>query len=281
MQLTSKFFREPLVLFSLVAAAVFGFYALTTPEQNETIGFSSEHIADAIGNREMLVGRSLTPEEEATLINVLVNQEILVREAIARGFHLHDSKTRARLVTQMHFVMSENAPEPTDQDLIELQKQDSSRYMLPESVTFDHVFFEKDEDAAFALMAQINAGEDIPPDAGDRFWLGNRMEFYSASQLLTVLGANFSQRLKSLTPGVWAGPIRSGRGWHIVRLEQFHPPEPFPKEELDRLLREDWKTAFRQTTFDARLAEMRSNYRISLPDSDLADQVKTKDLGEN
>lgn len=278
MYLIAKFLREPLVLFSLTAAFVFGLHALAAPDRGQTIEITSATIDAAVENREMLISRGLTAKEHEELVEQILNQEILVREAVAKGIHLHDSKTRARLVTQMHFVMSEDAPEPSSEDLARLQAQDPERYMLPKTVSFDHVFFEKDKLAALALKSRIDAGEIVAEDTGDRFWLGNRMEFYTAPQILTVLGSGFATELMDLTPGVWSGPIRSGRGWHLVRLDAFHPAAPLPQADLERVLREVWKKEFREATFNAQLNEMRAAYRIVLPEESASSETDVASL---
>ncbi len=262
-----SFFREPIVLFSLTAGAVFGLHAIAGGPTGKAVEIRPESIAGSIEMRQDLIGRQLTSAERDEIVETLVRQEILVQEAAARGLHLHDSKTRERLVTQMYFVMTEDAPAPRPEDLTALYDADPERYMFPKSVSFDHVFFETDHTAAQTLMDQINAGDDVPQDAGDRFWLGNRLEYYGPGQLVTVLGWDFSAQIQELEPGEWAGPIRSGRGWHIVRLDAFHPPEILPPDELDRRLREDWTQAYRERSFERRLDEMRASYKIDLPSS--------------
>ncbi|MDU9006861.1 peptidylprolyl isomerase [Sedimentitalea todarodis] len=270
-------FREPMMLFSLTAAAVFGLHALSGDDDaHKVIKVSPEAIAGSLSLRQDLIGRQLTADERDEIVEKLVRQEILVQEAAARGLHLHDSKTRERLVTQMYFVMTEDAPEPRPEDLSAFYESNPDRYMLPKTVTFDHVFFETDQTAAQTLMDQINAGGEIPEDAGDTFWLGNRLEHYGPGQLVTVLGWEFGAQIRDLELGVWTGPIRSGRGWHLVRLDAFNPPKALPPEELNRRLREDWTQAYSQRSFEKRLDVMRASYTINLPSTEEVQATKPR-----
>lgn len=84
---------------------------------------------------------------------------------------------------------------------------------------------------------------------------------------MTVLGWDFSAQIRELEPGEWTGPIRSGRGWHLVRLDAFHPPKTLPPDELNRILREEWTQAYSQRSFERRLDDMRASYKIDLPSS--------------
>ncbi|WP_223426112.1 peptidylprolyl isomerase [Tateyamaria pelophila] len=94
---------------------------------------------------------------------------------------------------------------------------------------------------------------------------------------MTVLGWDFSAQIRELEPGEWTGPIRSGRGWHLVRLDAFHPPKTLPPDELNRILREDWTQAYSQRSFERRLDNMRASYKIDLPSS-MEPQTRLPDL---
>ena len=270
MRIILKFVREPLVMFCAAAIFVFALHELTVPDRREVIDISPEALARAFDQRQAILGRPLNPKEQAGIIDQLIRQEILVREAIARNFHLHDFKTRARLVSQMHFVMAEEAPDPSAPDLAALHAEAPERYMTPKTVTFDHIFFATDEAAASLLMTGLAAGEQAPEAAGDRFWLGSRMERYCFEQINSVLGVEFAMSLTGLQPGSWAGPIRSARGWHLVRLESFQLPAPLSAEETNRRLHENWKKTFSARTFAQRLEEMKRGYRINIPLGDWA-----------
>ena len=103
--------------------------------------------------------------------------------------------------------------------------------MTPRKVTFEHVFFETNPSEADAWYKLARSQGDIPADVGDMFWLGRRMEQYSASQLLTVLGDEFVKQLKDLPLNEWSEPIQSARGAHIVRLEEVHEPRHRRRED--------------------------------------------------
>jgi len=55
--------------------------------------------------------------------------------------------------------------------------------------------------------------------------------------------------------GVWSGPLRSGYGWHLVKVEAREPPQPPNLAEIDQDLRADWREAeqakHRQQALDA------------------------------
>lgn len=275
--LIKKICREPLVGFAAAALAIFAFDPMMSETEPETILLSPESVDLMIANRAALLGRELTPTERQTMVQNLADQEVLVREAVKLGLYLHDPKTRKRLIDQMHFLMAKRAPEPTPEDLERLRAERPDRYLYPRTISFEHVFFKSGPEPAQKLLPALTAGAAVPDSAGDRFWLGRELENYTFPQLLTLLGHDFVQSVRPLQPGTWSGPIRSARGWHVVRILAVHDPKPLPDLELQRRLREDWEAAYRRRTYDAQLADMRKHYRVDLA---VAPQVDVTDVSE-
>ena len=263
--------REPLVGFAAAALAIFTFNAMMAEPEQETILLAPESVELMMDNRAALMGRDLTQEERQQVVRDLADQEVLVREAVRLGLYMHDPKTRKRLIDQMHFLMAKRAPEPSREDLERLRADRPNRYLFPRTISFDHVFFVSGPEPVQALLQNLAEDGAAPDGAGDRFWLGRRLEDYTVSQLLTLLGSDFVQSLDTLEPGAWAGPIRSARGWHAVRITARHDPKPLPDQELQRRLREDWEAEYRRQTYDAQLADMRRHYRIDLADTPTPD----------
>lgn len=265
--LLRRMLREPLAGFALAAFAIFGLDILLSdaePER-EIIALSADAVQVILDNHAAMLGRSLTEAERDAQIRTLADQEVLVREAVKLGLYQHDPTTRKRLINQMHFLMAQNAPPPTSEDIAALRQANPERYLFPPTISFRHVFFETDETAARDLLQALQSGAALADDIGDRFWLGRDLEAYTAQQLLALFGFDFVSRIKQLTPGDWSGPLRSARGWHVVRVNAFNEASPLPEEELQRRLSEDWQSEFRRRTYDAQLAEMRRNYRIDVP----------------
>lgn len=269
-------FREPLFGFCIVGVLVFGLDASFSEPERPRILIETGTVDRFVEERELVLGRTLSAAEREDIVTRLVDSEILAREAVARDLHLNDLKLRESLAARMNFLLEDAAIEPTDEDLASLRTARPDRYMLPKTVTFRHAFFPKSEIAADAALVEIRAGRLDPAKAGERFWLGHRMERYAASQLLTVLGGSFVSVLRNLPQAEWAGPVQSGRGWHLVYLEGFHEPEALPPEELDRRLREDWQEQQQRVNRDAAIAELRAGYTIDVIDPDAAADGKNR-----
>ena len=258
--------REPLIGFLLLGGGIFLLNAWASEPERQQIVLSSPVADDLLKLQSELLDRPLAPPERQATIQAYLDNEVLVREAVARGLYLNDARVRKRLTDKMNFLLSDEPPEPTGADLQTLFEADPKRYQTPKSISFEHLFFNAEEAAAKAEMARIRGGEEPVEDAGDRFWLGRHMPHYAADQLLTLFGQEFERTLRELPIGEWRGPIRSASGWHLVRVLDRHEPEDLPEHERLRRLRADWDAQHREQSRKLRLAELRNHYEIVMPE---------------
>ncbi len=262
----SSFLKDPLIGFIFLGGMIFFLNAVFADPDRESIQLKSETVDNLVQMRRELLGRDLTEDERLELVENHINQEILVSEAVARGLHLLDSRVRDRLVRKMYFLIDQEPPEPTESELRSFYEANQENYMLPPAVTFEHIFYggEKGRRAAHTLLSKIRSGQVPTSDEGDPFWLGRKMEFYTAGQLASVLGFGFTGALQQLPLTNWAGPIRSARGWHVVRLDARHPAEPLPQDELQRRLRKDWAEQWKLDRRAQQINLLRNQYDVAM-----------------
>jgi len=256
-----------MLAFALAGGAIFAAYAQFGSEERPTIVVSDELVQTMVDDRKLTLDRDLSEREREQLIDDYVNNEILVQEAVARGLYRLDAKVRRRLVGKMNFLLAEEPPEPTSQQLQALFDANPDAYLTPRSVSFEHVFFRDRKPDASGLLEDLRASRLQLQDAGDRFWLGSRMERYTSRQLLMLLGFRFDQALRRLPVGEWQGPIESGRGWHLVRVTERHEPRLLPDDVLQLQLVENWKNDWRKRRRDETFAALRARYDVVLPGS--------------
>jgi len=263
---STRRWRQPITLLAgLAIGGVIGF-GLAQIKGHPTIELNAVAIAQKRDAQAAGLGRPLSPAENQALVDSMLNQEVLVREAAALGIHLKNADVRKHLVLAMGHVLAVDVPQPSDADLASLQQREPERYMTPETVTFEHIFFKTDKAGAKALAQDLADGKEAPTPAGDVFWLGRRFENYDFAQLLAVLGPDFTTQLKDLPIGEWAGPVQSGRGWHLVKVEGFHSPIRLPEADMKRLLLDDWTKEARITSFGRQLDTLKEKYQIHAPD---------------
>ena len=87
----------------------------------------------------------------------------------------------------------------------------------------------------------------------------------SSEDVASVFGRSFAQALFDVVPGRWAGPIESGYGWHLVRVDQLTPSRVPDFSVVESEVRADWISERREDVRREAFAELRDRYQVVLP----------------
>ena len=247
--------REPLFLFLVMGALLFGLYAL--------VGDRSQESADALqiqvtaadidllrAGWERQMGRPPRPEQLQRLTDNFIREEVLVREALALGLDRDDTVVRRRLAQKMNFLVEDLAllNEPTEADLRGYFERRPELYRLSPRISFTHIYFSLDRrgDSANAdaerALNQLSATEQPPlraPELGDPFMLQYSHSLQSPQEVSQLFGQSFADALFDLEPGNWQGPVESSYGLHLVQVSD-RVEEQLPEMSLvhDQILRD-------------------------------------------
>ena len=167
-----RLLKDPLVHFLLIGAALFGASAWRGEmirAGRERITISAEKITKARDTAGLAQGRELSPAELNDLVESMVREEVLYREALALGLDKDDDEVRRRLVEKMNYLTQDLAdPAASPDELRAFYGASPELFTIPPLVSFDQVFFspsergEKLEADAAAGLAALRAGK--PPD---------------------------------------------------------------------------------------------------------------------
>ncbi len=254
-----RILSDPLLIFCLLGAGCFLLFDALTEDR--------EAIIVTAGVREMLIddftvlrGRPPDERDQAALIERFISEEILFREALARGLHLGDSRLRLILIDKMRFLLADIPREPTEEELVGYYVDHLARYTSEPRYSLRNIYFRNGPDDPEAILSKLRNGGNVSGDPG--FWLGNDIRGYHASVLRNVLGPNLLPMIELMEVGDWAGPIQSPRGYHFIRLDEVIPSQPMRYEEVRNQVREDWTSNRRNASIDQRVQALRDNYAI-------------------
>jgi parvulin-like peptidyl-prolyl isomerase len=86
-------------------------------------------------------------------------------------------------------------------------------------------------------------------------------------QVAAVFGSAFVASILALKDeSSWQGPVESGFGWHLVRLESRTPTRVPAFAEVEAAVRIDWIEEQRADTQRKTFAALRRRYTVVLPD---------------
>ena len=195
-----------------------------------------------------------------------IDEEVLYREAIARGLDRDDPVIHQRIAEQMAYVLDHATPvaEPTEAELRAWFDAHRERWAVPEHVDFTHVFVAGTDAAADArideLAAALAAGA-APERLGDRFSGGHRYRGRRIADLALAFGDEFVTGLAAQPLGTWVRR-RSRHGLHLVRVDRVDAPRDadFARARLD--VRKEWLDAHRADAGREAMRGLRAGWTI-------------------
>ena len=230
-----RWYRQPLVHFLLTGAAVFFAYTwLASMSGKDRIVISQALIEGLCRDYRQRTGAAPSPAEKQALIENLVDDEVLMREALNMGIDRGDPILRRRLIQKMGFLIEGFNPvwEPTEAELQAYLARHRERFVEEERISLAHVFLKSNGSGAppetdvERMLAELSGGAD-PGRLGDPFVHGTRFIRRSRKDLAAKFGEGFADRAMSLPEGGWSGPIRSSYGLHFVIVtERIEAKEP-------------------------------------------------------
>lgn len=280
--------NEPLIHFALGGALLFVLYALLSPEGRGGAERPGEIIVSA-AQVEVLARawertwqRPPTPDELGGIIKEHIREEVYYREALALGLDRDDTIIRRRLRQKMEFMAEDFdlVGDPDDGDLEILLQAHPDLFRRPALVTFRHIYFSPDrrgeaalDDARRVLADLTSQTEASMPDSGDpdsANALGDpffhQREFNSSPEadIARVFGAEFVPRLLGMTQGEWSGPVQSGFGYHLVRVDELVDGRVPALAEIREAVAREWQIAEREKAAEAFYQSLRAQYTVTI-----------------
>jgi len=201
-----------------------------------------------------------------------VRQEILYREALARGYDRDDLVVRRAMQQKMEFLAaSQGSQEPPSDDQIEaffaLRRE---RYRLPAVVSFAQVYVNPDDhdDAtkvASELRARLERDDPAPEELteyGDAIMLQPTFRSQTEQDIRSMFGDDFAAAVVELEPGSWQGPVRSGYGLHLVKVTELQPSRIPEWREVAARVVSDMEYEARNASKEQLYQEIAQNYQV-------------------
>ena len=260
--------REPLVHFLVAGALFYAFFAWTSGDAvdpaSRVVDVDRDQQAQLALQFERTMGRSPTDAELDAQIEQFIRDEVLYREALRLGLDQGDAVVRRRLVSKMDMAASAAAEvaEPSEDELRSFFEENSARYGGESSLSLDQLYFER-ESSAQAALSKIQEG-DMWRSSGEPISLQASMDGASLRSIRSIFGEEFANALDPLEAGdVWHGPIRSGYGWHLVRVRE-RGEQGGDFDAMRQRIENDWRSAEIAARKERAFVILRDAYRVEI-----------------
>lgn len=252
-RLFQKTFQEPLVLFTFIAALLFGASALLKPTEKTTLLIDSNEVEARLFLEELNSGEPLSESKRLEITTAYIEEEALVTEAFARGLD-NDSRIRSLLAQKMLHVMSAEIIQPSTAELSDFFNNNLSRYRQLALFDIEEVVLSRDDvrTAQLALAAEPSLGRPLPT--------------LSERDLASIFSAEFAAQVVAShgTPAEknWTGPFLSNRGKHWLRVVTLTPETTPPFDEVAERVRLDWIAAEEEARPRQQVQKLVEQYNI-------------------
>ncbi|WP_050605325.1 peptidyl-prolyl cis-trans isomerase [Ruegeria sp. 6PALISEP08] len=266
--------KEPLFHFFLIGAAIFIWFHIVAPDDEvvenlETIVIDEDDVALLAIQFEARWKRPPNDTELKALIDASIREEVLVREARKLGLDRGDTLIRTRLSQKMDFLTEAIATSvvPEDEDLEAFLQQNPERYATSEKVAFTQVFLGEEASEVEIEKALTALREEQDPfDVAGSTLLPASMPLTATKVIDSVFGAGFSTRFAEVETGRWVGPVQSGYGVHLVRVNAVELSQTPPLADIHDAVLRDWRRVMSEDLAQAQYESLADSYQIMAPE---------------
>lgn len=271
-----RWLREPLLHFLLLGALLFVLFAWlggdTGPMSNR-ITVSQAQVQQLATAFTKIWQRPPTEEELKGLVDDYVREEIAYREAVAMGLDRDDTIIRRRMRQKLEFLVEDaaSAMPPTESELQAYLDAHPDGFRFEPQVAFRQVYVDPSRDGdsanrALALLAQLReAGPGATLDGlGDSIMLDPELPLLRQDEVARLFGTEFAERVVTLPPGRWEGPVQSGYGLHLVMVRELVPGREAALDEVRRDVERELLGERRREQLAAMYDELLDKYSVTI-----------------
>jgi hypothetical protein len=222
--------------------------------------------------------REATDDELRREVERHIREEILYREAVARGYDRGDLVVRRAMQQKMDMLAQTQAMQepPTDEEVEAFFAMRREQYRRPAVLDFDQVYLNPDrrgeslEGEAAALLREIRA---VQPEGealaawGDPIMMSASYTAIEADRIAGAFGPEFADAVVDLPVGEWVGPVTSSFGLHLVRVTDKRESQVPDLRDVSARVLADMEYEAGRAAKDLLYQEIAQAYRVVLDDA--------------
>jgi len=271
--LIRRVWREPLLHFLLIGAALFVFYEQTREQGSEApnrILVNRGQVEQLAANFKRTWMRPATEAELTGLIENYVRDEVFYREALAMGLDQSDPVVRQRMRSKLEFILEDlSSTEVADEVLLAYLQEHPDKFRTQPQVSFQQVYLSADRRTdpvaeAETVLASLKGGA-APESLGDPTLVPYAFTLATQAEIERSLGESFGREVVELVPSDdWVGPVFSAYGGHLVRVSERVDGRLPDLPEIRELVEREYVVERRNEIKDLAYAKLREGYDVTI-----------------
>ncbi len=264
-----RWLREPLIHFLSAGAAIFVLSSLigTSVDPSERrIVVTQAKVSQLALNWAQTMQRVPTPVELDGVIRDFIREEVYYREGLRLGLDQDDPIVRRRIRAKMEYMATSQSETESADDatLNRWLTRNPDRYAVGARYAFEQVYIAQGADdraRAQSALALLRRGQSVLSDA---IALPSRADAQALDDVARVYGESFAEAVAHISPGAWSGPIVSGFGLHLVRVNHIVVAAPAKLADVRQRVENDWRSATRRAREETAYQTLLDGYRIDI-----------------
>jgi peptidyl-prolyl cis-trans isomerase C len=219
----------------------------------------------------------MTPQGRKRLLDGVIEEEVFYREA--RAMDLHEQadfekeieRVRRNILVKNYFdkVIQERS-EPTSDEIVQYYEEHKGEFAYNEYARASHIMVATEEEAQkvrrrldegadFGVLASKHSLDGMSNTQGGRI-----SQVILPQQGIQGLGQvpEFNQACFSMEPGDISVPVRTAKGYHVIRLDERGTDYVLPFEEAKEDVISRLRMEKRQTVQGTLVAELKTRYNV-------------------
>ena len=195
-----------------------------------------------------------------------VRKEVFYREGLRLNLDKNDEIIKRRLAQKTEAVagdLSRLMKPATDDDLRAFLRDHPELFRVPQSYAFQQVLFLPTERRqAAATLASLRGGGSVPATSEARLGVPNVSPETTSIDLANAFGDGFPAQLAALPLGEWAGPVESGYGLHLIRIDRRDAAHMPDFAAVKSLVQREYEYQAQLNAEDATFQSPLANYKV-------------------
>jgi len=172
----------------------------------------------------------------------------------------------------MEFLTDSGADlvEPSESELADFYKANVTRFRDQTRVAFEQAYLGEDPSPQHVAetLALLRSGKSADlRNLSDTTLLPAQVSPAPPAAIDSMFGSGFFDSLKTLPVGEWTGPVKSGYGMHLVRIDGTQSPGQAMPGTLQEVVLREWKAEKAEELRKQAYDTIKSRYEVELPDS--------------
>lgn len=263
----ARIMREPIVHFFIIAVIIFALYTITQAGNENLLEIDQREIDARIFMQELSRGEELSAEQRDLVTAYYIEEQILVREALAMELD-NDERIHDILAQKMRHVLSGNIIQPSAAELSVYYEKNRTRFETPATADFDELVFDSTGPLEASILTSIQQGAEA--DALMELSEGTvaTLPNVNSVDLANIFDQEFANKVLAAELNQWQGPFISNRGQHWLRATQRNSAGIPALDDIADLVRLEWIAAEEEVRLQQEVDRLWDQYTIVINNSE-------------